>query len=275
MLYIHGTTCLPEKLDEVEPSPGARENNVLASFLSKAKKCKDFCDRLEKTSARWTVNAAIVLRYLAPGAPGQFELELVEQGGKRIVGCRRGDEVGGIICCQLKWQQGQWISCFFKTVSPPEGQSAVPQSLSCKRKGLSDQPPSVFSSPQPDMWSNSSSTASYPLLHWLRSCCSSSLLSLFRSLIRASYVIILLNTHNPVFVELSTVWFLFVSGWKYLLNMLIIVDKTVSHLNFAFSFLKIIIRTSHKCSEHLITDESWQNTHESSYYKHAWNQCCS
>lgn len=31
--------------------------------------------------------------------PGQFELELVEQGGKRIVGCRRGDEVGRIICC--------------------------------------------------------------------------------------------------------------------------------------------------------------------------------
>lgn len=122
-------------------------NNVAASFLLTLGKCKDSHDRLEKTSARWTVNTAIVLRCLASSAHGSLNWGWWNMGGRGGVVVRTGgDEVGRVICCQLKRQQGSWTSFFLKKCFPPEGQDAVGPSLSCNGMALTNQPPSVFSS---------------------------------------------------------------------------------------------------------------------------------
>lgn len=144
--YFHQATCLPEKLSEVKLSPEPRQNNnVLASFLLKPEKYKDFCDRLEKTSARWTVNTAIVLRYLAPSARGNLNWNWWNKGGRWLWVAEEVTRLDGLFVANLSDSKACGFPASLKTVYPPEGQGAVGRSLSCEMMGLTNQPPSVFS----------------------------------------------------------------------------------------------------------------------------------
>ncbi len=65
-------------------------------------------------------------------------------GGTReggIVGCTGGDEVGRIICCQLKRQHGWWTSLFFKKCFPPWGKGCCGTVTMLLRVGLHQSAP--------------------------------------------------------------------------------------------------------------------------------------
>lgn len=80
--------------------------------------------------------------------PGQFELELVEEGGGRGLCVWVAEEVtrlDGLFVANLSDSKACGFPASLKTVYPPEGQGAVGRSLSCGMMGLTNQPPSVFS----------------------------------------------------------------------------------------------------------------------------------
>lgn len=120
--YFHQATCLPEKLSEVKLSPEPwQNNNVLASFLLKPEKYKDFCDRLEKTSARWTVNTAIVLRYLAPSARGNLNWNWWNKGGRGLWVAEEVTRLDGLFVANLSDSKACGFPASLKTVYPPRG----------------------------------------------------------------------------------------------------------------------------------------------------------
>lgn len=146
--------------------------------------------------------------------PGLFEPGLVEQRGERIVGHAGGDEVGRIICWQLKRQQGSWTSLFFKKCFPPEGQGAMGQSLSCKGMALTNQPPSVFSNAA--AW-HAKQQLIESLVHFGFTSAAAFLLFVLFVFLRSthcfSYVLIQSNTHLEICeVTLIFQWLLFLNS---------------------------------------------------------------
>jgi len=115
--------------------------------------------------------------------------------GERIVCCTGGDEVGRIICWQVKRQQGLWTLCFSKKCFSPWRDRVLWDNYKAVKGWASPISPCQCSeAPQPDMWSNSSLKASSILvsLQWLRSCRHS--LCLYSSqCFSASYVLFLPN----------------------------------------------------------------------------------
>lgn len=89
---IPPNTCPPVRSRQVQdPLPGAAATQQCAGkfFFVTAGKCKDSHDRLEKTSARWTVDAAIAPPLSCSERPGQFDSGLVERRGVGLGGLRR------------------------------------------------------------------------------------------------------------------------------------------------------------------------------------------
>lgn len=78
--------------------------------------------------------------------PGQFDLGLVEQGGRGLWVALEVTRLDGLFAANLSDSKAHGLPSSLKSVFPPEGQRAVGQSLSCKGMALTNQPPSAFSS---------------------------------------------------------------------------------------------------------------------------------